>query len=111
MPQGLYRYRCPFCDWPAPRLASLDTQLESRGKNHTFPCGNCGRLLQPSVPRPWIRLVVVALLPVVAFWLALLFGSGRLYIYVLFAAALWIFAAAVLMPYFTRLQAAERPEA
>jgi hypothetical protein len=56
--------------------------------------------------------VVVAFLPVLAFWVALLFGPGKLYIYVLFAAPLWIFGAAFLMPYLTRLEAAaNQPDA
>lgn len=109
MPQKRYRFRCPFCDAPARRMALAEAQVNSRYGSQTFTCTSCGRLLEPDVRWPWLRLLIAGGLPVAFFVWALLFGSGNALVASLVVAPVWILLAAWLMPYFTTLRAAEQP--
>ena len=79
------RYRCPFCDRPALRSATLEAYVESQGKSVAFPCRCCGRWLRPLDHFQRLRVFVICILPALAFWAALLFVPNRLFLYILLA--------------------------
>jgi hypothetical protein len=106
-----YRFRCPHCDaaqsaWEYGLRNAKRSGPERRVTS--FPCVECGRLIEPNVRFPWQGVVVVAgLIGGWVFTFAYLHGLWLFYFPLTFTLA-WAFGNAWLMPYVTGLRPAKR---